>query len=122
MVESSFIGLVVFILVAILCGIVAGAWVYTLRSRKELIDSVNYLMDRLIVAESDLQRMRDNQEVLNEHLKRRGLLDDDDLTALRREIIDIPQQLEAEKNELLKEAIDADKKDRLVKNIPDTLH
>ncbi len=96
--------------------------VVTWRKRKGLLDSVKYLLDRLQVAESDLCREREDLLVLREYLRRKGLLDDEDLAMLRRELIDIPRQREAEKNELIKDALGEGDTDRIVKNTPDTIH
>jgi len=92
------------------------------RKRKGMVDSVKYLLDRLQVAESDLCREREELLVLKEYLRRKGMLDDEDLAMLRRELIDIPRQREAEKEELFKEALGEADKDRIIKDTPDTIH
>jgi hypothetical protein len=92
------------------------------RKRRGLLESVKYLLDRLQVAENDLCREREELLVLREYLRRRGLLDEEDLAMLRRELIDIPRQREAEKNELIKEALGEGDKERIVKDTPDTIH
>ncbi len=88
----------------------------------QLADSTKYLLDRLQVAESDINRLQEETFLLREYLNRRGLLDEDDLALLRRKLIELPRQLQAERDELLKGALKKDEEERLVKNIPDTLH
>jgi hypothetical protein len=119
---SSEVGWVMLLVLAV--GLVASTvtLVVTWRKRKGLLDSVKYLLDRLQVAESDLCREQEELLVLKEYLKRKGLLDDEDLAMLRRELIDIPRQRNAEKEELIKEALGEGDQDRLIKNTPDTIH
>jgi len=119
---SSEIGWVLLMVLAIGLVTIAVTLVVTWRKRKGLLDSVKYLLDRLQVAESDLCREREELLVLKEYLRRKGLLDDEDLAMLRRELIDIPRQREAEKEELFKEALGEGDKERIIKNTPDTIH
>jgi hypothetical protein len=119
---SSEIGWV--LLMVLVVGLVAitVTLVVTWRKRRGLVDSVKYLLDRLQVTENDLCRERDELLVLKEYLRRKGILDDEDLAMLRRELIDIPRQREAEKEELFKEALGEGDQDRIIKNTPDTIH
>jgi len=119
---SSEIGWVLLLVLAMGLVTITVTLVVTWRKRKGLVDSVKYLLDRLQVAESDLCREREELLVLKEYLRRKGLLDDEDLAILRRELIDIPRQREAEKEELFKEALGEGDKDRLIKDTPDTIH
>jgi hypothetical protein len=119
---SSEIGWVLLLVLAMGLVTITVTLVVTWRKRKGLLDSVKYLLDRLQVAESDLCREREELLVLKEYLRRKGLLDDEDLAMLRRELIDIPRQREAEKNELIKEALGEGDADRIIKNTPDTIH
>jgi hypothetical protein len=119
---SSEIGWV--LLMVLVVGLVAitVTLVVTWRKRRGLVDSVKYLLDRLQVTENDLCREREELLVLKEYLRRKGILDDEDLAMLRRELIDIPRQREAEKEELFKEALGEGDQDRIIKNTPDTIH
>ncbi len=119
---SSEIGWV--LLMVLVMGLVAitVTLVVTWRKRRGLVDSVKYLLDRLQVTENDLCREREELLVLKEYLRRKGILDDEDLAMLRRELIDIPRQREAEKEELFKEALGEGDQDRIIKNTPDTIH
>jgi hypothetical protein len=119
---SSEIGWVLMLVLAMGLVTITVTLVVTWRKRKGLLDSVKYLLDRLQVAESDLCREREELLVLKEYLRRKGLLDDEDLAMLRRELIDIPRQREAEKEELFKEALGEADKDRIIKDTPDTIH
>ena len=119
---SSEIGWVLLLVLAMGLVAITVTLVVTWRKRKGLVDSVKYLLDRLQVAESDLCREREELLVLKEYLRRKGLLDDEDLAMLRRELIDIPRQREAEKNELIKEALGEGDKERIIKDTPDTIH
>jgi hypothetical protein len=120
--NSSEIGWVLLLVLAMGLVAITVTLMVTWRKRKGLLDSVKYLLDRLQVAESDLCREREDLLVLREYLRRKGLLDDEDLAMLRRELIDIPRQREAEKNELIKDALAEGDTDRIVKNTPDTIH
>ena len=119
---SSEIGWVLLLVLAMGLVTITVTLVVTWPKRKGLVDSVKYLLDRLQVAESDLCREREELLVLKEYLRRKGLLDDEDLAMLRRELIDIPRQREAEKEELFKEALGEGDKDRIIKDTPDTIH
>ena len=119
---SSEIGWILLLVLAMGLVTITVTLVVTWRKRKGLLDSVKYLLDRLQVAESDLCREREELLVLKEYLRRKGMLDDEDLAMLRRELIDIPRQREAEKEELFKEALGEGDKDRIIKNTPDTIH
>jgi hypothetical protein len=119
---SSEIGWILLLVLAMGLVTITVTLVVTWRKRKGLVDSVKYLLDRLQVAESDLCREREELLVLKEYLRRKGMLDDEDLAMLRRELIDIPRQREAEKEELFKEALGEGDKDRIIKDTPDTIH
>jgi hypothetical protein len=119
---SSEVGWVLLIVLALGLVAITVTLVVTWRKRKGLLDSVKYLLDRLQVAESDLCREREELLVLKEYLRRKGFLDDEDLAVLRRELIDIPRQREAEKEELIKEALGEGDQDRIIKDTPDTIH
>lgn len=119
---SSEIGWVLLLVLAMGLVTITVTLVVTWRKRKGLVDSVKYLLDRLQVAESDLCREREELLVLKEYLRRKGMLDDEDLAMLRRELIDIPRQREAEKEELFKEALGEADKERIIKDTPDTIH
>ncbi|MBW1810682.1 MAG: hypothetical protein JRJ87_20990 [Deltaproteobacteria bacterium] len=119
---SHVLGWVLLTVLAVGSGVIGGAMLHYWRQRKQLADSTNYLLDRLKVAESDINRLQEETFLLREYLNRRGLLDEDDLALLRKELIELPRQLEAERAELLKGALKKDEEERLVKNIPDTLH
>jgi hypothetical protein len=119
---SSEIGWVLLLVLAMGLVTITVTLAVTWRKRKGLVDSVKYLLDRLQVAESDLCREREELLVLKEYLRRKGMLDDEDLAMLRRELIDIPRQREAEKEELFKEALGEGDKDRIIKDTPDTIH
>jgi hypothetical protein len=120
--QSSEIGWILLLVLAMGLVTITVTLVVSWRKRKGLVDSVKYLLDRLQVAESDLCREREELLVLKEYLRRKGLLDDEDLAMLRRELIDIPRQREAEKEELFKEALGEADKDRIIKDTPDTIH
>jgi hypothetical protein len=119
---SSEVGWVLLLVLAMGLVTITVTLVVTWRKRKGLVDSVKYLLDRLQVAENDLCREREELLVLKEYLRRKGLLDDEDLAMLRRELIDIPRQREAEKEELFKEALGEGDQDRIIKDTPDTIH
>jgi hypothetical protein len=119
---SSEIGWVLMLVLTMGLVTITVTLVVTWRKRKGLVDSVKYLLDRLQVVESDLCREREELLVLKEYMRRKGLLDDEDLAMLRRELIDIPRQREAEKEELFKEALGETDKDRIIKDTPDTIH
>jgi len=119
---SHVFGWVLLTVLAVGSGVIGGALLHYWRQRRQLADSTKYLLDRLKVAESDINRLQEETFLLREYLNRRGLLDEDDLALLRRELIELPRQLEAERDELLKGALKKDEEERLVKNIPDTLH
>jgi len=119
---SSEIGWILLLVLAMGLVTITVTLAVTWRKRKGLVDSVKYLLDRLQVAESDLCREREELLVLKEYLRRKGMLDDEDLAMLRRELIDIPRQREAEKEELFKEALGEADKDRIIKDTPDTIH
>ena len=119
---SSEIGWILLLVLAMGLVTITVTLAVTWRKRKGLVDSVKYLLDRLQVAESDLCREREELLVLKEYLRRKGMLDDEDLAMVRRELIDIPRQREAEKEELFKEALGEADKDRIIKDTPDTIH
>jgi DNA polymerase III delta prime subunit len=116
---SDIVGSLALALVALMLSLLL-YWYW--RNRRQLDVSTKYLLDRLRVAESDIHRLKEDLFVLREYLSRKGLLDDDDLATLRRELIELPRQMEAERAELLKGVLEKEEEERLVKNIPDTLH
>lgn len=119
---SSEIGWILLLVLAMGLVAISVTLAVSWRKRKGMVDSVKYLLDRLQVAESDLCREREELLVLKEYLRRKGMLDDEDLAMLRRELIDIPRQREAEKEELFKEALGEADKERIIKDTPDTIH
>jgi len=122
MVFSNVLGLVLLFIIGLGAGVLGGGLLVYWRHRRQLVSSTKYLLDRLQLAESDVHRMREDIFVLREYLSRRGLLDEDDLNNLRRELVELPRQIEAERAELVKGVLEKDDEERLVKNIPDTLH
>ena len=113
--------------IAIVClalgvGFLAGAWLLYWHGRRQMVASLRYILDRIKLTESDVRRMVENEYVLKELLKSRGHFDDEDLTQLRRELIELPRQIEAERAELLKQAVDDEVAEKLVNDFPDTLH
>ncbi len=119
---SEALGWVILAVVSLGSGFLGGALLIQWYNRRQLVRSTEYLLDRLKVLENDLHHLVENQVVLTEYLRRKGFVDDEDLIILRRELIDIPRQLEAEKNELLKNALDNGKKEQIIKDVPDTYH
>lgn len=119
---SAAFGWVLALVLGLGAGFLGGALLLHWYNRMQLVRSTQYILHRLKVVETDLHRMCEEQIVLREYLRRKGLLDDEDLAALRRELIDIPRQLEAERNELLAEGIDKEKAGRVIKDVPDTFH
>jgi len=103
-------------------GFFLGALVLHWLGRRQLVGSLTYILDRLKLAEYETRRGDENQRVLLELLRRRGLVDDEDMAELRRELIDRPRQLEAERAELIEQAQSEEVAERLVKNVNDTLH
>ena len=87
-----------------------------------MVDPTSYLLDRLGVLESDLRRASEDIFLIREYLYRKGLVDEEDLALLRRKLIELPRQMGAERAELIRGAIEKDKEEQLVKDIPDTLH
>jgi hypothetical protein len=116
------IGLAVLVLISLGVGFLIGALVLHWVGRRQLLGSFQYILDRVQLVESDLARLSDNGHVLSELLKARGLVDEEDLIELRRELIERPRQIEAERAELLQRAEGADISERVIKDIPDTLH
>jgi|GEM_PF-1788820 len=92
------------------------------RHKKQLLISTHFLLDHLRVVKNDIGRLREENLVMREYLRRRELLDDDDLKALHRELIELPLQVEAERNELLQGALDSEKEGRVIKEISNTIH
>ncbi|MBN2498688.1 MAG: hypothetical protein JXR96_29120 [Deltaproteobacteria bacterium] len=115
------IGWLLVAVLALAAGLLGGLLLVSWRSRRQWIHSIKYVIDRLRVAEADLRHLEEDLYVLKIHLQRRGQLDDEDLSELRRELIDRPRQLEAERQELLKEASKHGVSERLVKDVPDIL-
>lgn len=116
------VGWVLLVVLALGGGFFIGAVVLHWYGRRQVIGSLQYMLDRLKVVESDLRRAGENEYVLREALKQRGVFDDEDLADLRRELIERPRQVEAERAELLRQAVDEELADRVVKDVPDTLH
>ena len=116
------LGWIVLVVLSLGVGFFTGAFILHWYGRRQLVGSLQYILDRLKVVESEMRQMGENEYVLLEMLKSRGLVDEEDLVELHRELIERPRQLEAERAELLKRAQDDDMADRLVKDVPDTLH
>jgi len=116
------LGWIVLVVLALGVGFFIGAFLLHWYSRRQLVGSLQYILDRLKVVEAELRQMAENEYVLRELLKSRGLVDEEDLAELHRELIERPRQLEAERAELLKRAQDKDVAERMVKDVPDTLH
>jgi len=102
-------------------GFFAGAFLLYWRTRKQFVLALHYLLGRLKLLETEIRQLSEDDLVLTEALKSRGLMDEDDIRDLRRELIDRPRQLEAERAELLENAFDEEIAERLVKDFPDTL-
>ena len=116
------VGWMLLIVLALGAGFFIGVLLLHWYNRRQLAGALRYILNRLKVVESDLRWMSENEYVLKELLKSRGLLDDEDLIELRRELIERPRQIEAERAELIEQAQDEDVAERLVKDFPDTLH
>lgn len=116
------IGWALLVVVALGAGFFLGALTLHWYGRRQMIGSLQYILDRLKLVETDLIRMSENEYVLVELLKSRGHFDEEDLVELRRELIERPRQIEAERAELLQRAGGDDVAERIVKDIPDTLH
>lgn len=116
------LGWMILVVLALGAGFFIGAFVLHWYGRRQLLGSLKYILDRLKVVEAEMRHMGENEIVLLEFLKSRGLVDEEDLAELHRELIERPRQLEAERAELLMRAQDEDMAERLVKNVPDTLH
>jgi hypothetical protein len=109
-------------ILAIPVSILAGFALIHWRSRQQMLSSVKYLSNRLHAVEADLRQLDEHLYVLREYLARRGVLDEEDLYALRRELIEKPRQQEAERQELIKRAGSDDIMERLVNNSSDSIH
>ena len=116
------VGWIMLVVLALGAGFFIGALVLHWYGRRQLVGSLKYILDRLKVVEAELRQMGESEYVLLELLKSRGLVDEEDLAELHRELIERPRQLEAERAELLKRAQDDDVAERLVRDVPDTLH
>ncbi len=116
------VGWMLLVVLALGAGFFFGVLLLHWYNRRQVAGALRYFLDRLKVVESDLRWMSENEYVLKELLKIRGLLDDEDLIELRRELIERPRQIEAERAELIEQAQDEDVAERLVKDFPDTLH
>lgn len=102
-------------------GFFAGALILYWRMRKQFVLALHYLLGRLKLLETEIQQLSEDGLVLKEALKARGLMDEDDMLHLRRDLIDRPRQLEAERAELLENTLDEEMAERLVKDFPETL-
>jgi hypothetical protein len=120
--QISTLSLGLLLVLTMVIGILTGLLFYSFKNRKQMYLSIQHLLDRLKVAETDLRRSYDHQKVLREFLRRKGILDDEDLAMLHRELIEIPSQKEAERNELLANRLDEENDGYLVKDIDDTIH
>lgn len=96
-------------------------WLVLRQQRRQMLMGLHYMLDRLAVSVCDLQRLSEDLLVLREVMERRGLLDAEEFMSLRRELVDIPRQRQAEHAELLEGVIDDDDMGRLVKDFPDTV-
>lgn len=111
------------ILGVLLTGVVlltAAVWLYW-QGRKQVLGSLHYILDRMGVVEADLRRLDDGLQVLQEQLRRRGLLDEDDLQKLEHELTARRQQ-EAEQQDLVRQTGEPELAARLVKPPSETLH
>ncbi len=102
--------------VSLLC-----AWLILRSARQQMVSAVHYLFDRITLLGTEVQRISEDMLVLKEMLERRGLVDSDELARLHQEIIEIPRQRQAEHEQLLDAVKDEDKKERMVRNVPDVL-
>jgi hypothetical protein len=118
----SAMGWLLLLVLALGVGFFLGALVLHWLGRRQIVGSLTYILDRLKLAEYESRRSEENQRVLVELLRRRGLVDDEDMAELRRELIDRPRQLEAERAELLEQAQSEEVAERLIKNVNDTVH
>jgi len=119
---SNTLGWILLVFMALGSGVLGGAILLYLSRRRRMVDPTSYLLDRLGVLESDLRRASEDIFLIREYLYRKGLVDEEDLALLRRKLIELPRQMEAERAELIRGAIEKDKEEQLVKDIPDTLH
>ncbi len=102
-------------------GFFAGALLLYWRTRRQFVLALHYLLGRLKLLETEIQQLSEDDLVLKEAIKARAMMDEDDIRDLRRELIDRPRQLEAERAELLENTFDEDIAERLVKDFPETL-
>jgi hypothetical protein len=119
---SNTLGWVLLVFMAIGSGVLGGAIMLYLNRRRRMIEPTNYLLDKLGLLESDLRRASEDIFLIREYLYRKGLVDEEDLALLRRKLIELPRQMEAERAELIKGALEKDKEEQLVRDVPDTLH
>jgi len=115
--------LVIVVVVALLVSacLLLPLWLMLRVQRRQLLVGLHYMLDRLAVTGCDLQRLAEDLLVLREVMERRGLLDADEFTRLRRELVDIPRQRQAEQAELLEGVVDEEELGPLVKDFPDTV-
>lgn len=112
----------VLLVLALGVGFTFGAMLLHAYGRRQLISSIKYILNRLKVVESDLRHTSENGFVLKEIVKGRGLFDEEDFIELRRELVERPRQIEAERAELLRHA-QVDETDPLsVKDFSNTVH
>ncbi|HOX44826.1 MAG TPA: hypothetical protein PK668_14600 [Myxococcota bacterium] len=100
--------------------LVAGV-LLTWQGRRQLAGSLKYLLDRLGVVEADVRQLDEALALLQAQLRRRGLVDEEDLREVRRELVE-QHQREAEQQELVRRLAEPELAARLVKNPSDTLH
>lgn len=100
----------------------AGLWLIALGERRAGAAARRYLVDRLELLQKDLERSVEDVRVLTEALRRKGLLDEDDIAALRRDIIERPRQWQAEQAELLRATPPAKSDQVVLPDSPETLH
>lgn len=100
----------------------AGLWLFAQKEHRAGAAARRYLVDRLELLQKDLERAAEDLRVLTEAVRRKGLLDEDDIAALRREIIERPRQRQAEQAELLRAAPPAKSDQVVLPDSPETLH
>ena len=103
-------------------GILGGLLLLYRHNYNKLFGSMKYMLNFIKVVETDILKLKEDVYLIKEYLHRKGLLDEEDLDLLRKELIEKPRQLEAEKEELLAKAVDQEREGKVIKNTPDTLH
>ena len=115
------IGVLAMTLVLLGVGVAIGGLLVVSFSRNRWLGSLTYLMDRLKKLECDQRRSDEDLQVLRARLKQGGLLDEEDLADLRRELNELPRQRKAERLELLEAARKHGLGERMVSDTPETL-